>query len=70
MHTVDEILNALTDVEKAWLYALYVNDAPLKMRVQFINTVLVGRLGWSISGWDIMTYNQKLIIVCNRLVPK
>ena len=70
MHTVEDILNALTDNEKAWLHALWSDAAPLKMRVQFINIVLVGRLGWSITGWDIMAYNQKLTIVCNRLAPR
>ena len=70
MHTVDEILEALTDVEKAWMFALWSNMAPLKMRLQFINIVLVGRLGWSIAGWDLMAYNQKLTIACNRLAPR
>ena len=70
MHTVEEILDALTSHEKAWLYALWSNDAPLKMRVEFIRIVLVGRLGWYITGWDLMAYNQKLIIACNRLAPR
>jgi hypothetical protein len=29
--------------------------------------VLVGRLGWTIEGWDIMDYCMRLTVVANRL---
>jgi hypothetical protein len=70
MRTVEDILDALTDIEKDVVLHLWYNQLPLAMRVRFIKNVLIGRLGWPIQGWDIMDYNLLLNVVANRLFKK
>mgnify|MGYP001376010912 CR=1 FL=1 len=70
MRTVEDILDALTDIEKDTVLDLWYNQSPLAMRVRFIKNVLIGRLGWPIQGWDIMDYNLLLNVVANRLFKK
>ena len=68
MHTVDEIIENLTDEEKERLVAICIHNDTLKARIAFVRQVLIGRLQWSIQGWDIMEYNFKLLAVANRLL--
>ena len=68
MHTVDEIIENLTAEEKERLVAICTHNDTLKARIEFIRQVLIGRLQWSIQGWNIMEYNLKLIAVANRLL--
>ena len=67
MRSVEDILDALTDIEKDTVLDLWYNQSPLATRVRFIKNVLIGRLGWPIQGWDIMDYNLSLNVVANRL---
>jgi hypothetical protein len=67
MHSADDIYEALRSGEKLHLLLINNEQDSLRLRKRFVKDVLVGRLGWTIEGWDIMDYCMRLTVVANRL---
>jgi hypothetical protein len=67
MKTAVEILGVLTFAEKYKLLKLWSYQSPLDERIKFIKGILIGRLNWTINGWEIMEYNLIFQVICNRL---
>lgn len=66
MDTVAQLTNVLTYAEKYKILKLWSKDTPIDVRIKFIKDVLIGRLKWQISGWEIMEYNLRFQVICNR----
>ena len=70
MKTVAEILSALTFAEKYKVMRLWSYQSPLDERIKFIKGILIGRLNWTINGWEIMEYNLIFQVICNKITKE
>jgi hypothetical protein len=67
--TVDDIHACSTYVEK-YKILKFGEHTHLDVRIKFIKDVLIGRLHWQINGWEIMEYNLRFQVICNRLLKE
>jgi hypothetical protein len=66
MYDIEEITDVLTDVDKFILILFWSYRAPIDVRVRFMRDLLLVRLNTYIEGFDIMEYNLRFQIICNR----
>lgn len=68
MYEIAEIINVLTYDDKYKLIKLWSYQSPLEVRIRFMRDILLVRLNTYVEGWDIMEYNLRFQIICNRIL--
>ena len=68
MYEIAEIINVLTYDDKYKLIKLWSYQSPLEVRIRLMRDILLVRLNTYVEGWDIMEYNLRFQIMCNRIL--
>ena len=70
MDKIQEITNVLTYVDKYKPIKMWNYETPLDVRIIFIKSILLTRLNRNVEGWEIMDYNFRFQVICNRIVKE